>query len=207
MLPDLEVNQEMKKILSPGGILLLIIFVIGILAWSSYNRLVGLDEAVDASWSQVENVYQRRADLIPNLVKTVEAARDFEQETLQDVVDARARVGQVRVDAAPTAEQLTAFQTSQAELTSALSRLLLVVERYPDLKATEAFRDLQRQLEGAENRIAVERRRFNEASRAYNTSRRRFPANLIADYLGFTEKAYFEAAAGTEQPPAVDFSS
>lgn len=201
-----EVNQEMKKLLSPGGILLLIVIAIGTVAWSSYNRLVGLEEAVHASWSQVENVYQRRADLIPNLVKTVAAARDFEQETLQNVVDARARVGQVKVDGAPTAQQLTAFQASQAELSGALSRLLLVVERYPDLKATEAFRDLQRQLEGAENRIAVERRRFNEASREYNTSRRRFPANLMADFLGFTERGYFESDAGTEQSPAVDFS-
>lgn len=196
----------MKKLLSPGAIVLVVVIVMGITAWASYNRLVGLEEGVDASWSQVENVYQRRADLVPNLVKTVEAARDFEQETLQNLVEARAMVGQMQANGAPTAEQLAAFQANQAELTSALSRLLVVVERYPDLKATEAFRDLQRQLEGAENRIAVERRRFNEASRQYNTSRRRFPTNLMADFLGFTEKAYFESEAGTEQPPEINFS-
>lgn len=196
----------MKKLLSPAGILLIIVIVIGLTVLGSYNRLVGLEEGVDAAWSQVENVYQRRADLIPNLVKTVEGARDFEQETLQNVVDARAKVGQVQIDGAPTSEQMAAFQANQAELTSALSRLLVVVERYPDLKATEAFRDLQRQLEGAENRITVERKRFNEASREYNTSRRRFPSNIVANYFGFTEKAYFESDAGTEKPPVVDFS-
>lgn len=196
----------MKKLLSPSTILLIAIIVIALAIWGSYNRLVGLDEGVDAAWSQVENVYQRRADLIPNLVKTVEGARDFEQETLQNVVEARARVGQVQIDGAPNAGELAAFQSGQEELTTALSRLLLVVERYPDLKATEAFRDLQRQLEGSENRISVERRRFNEATRAYDTSRRRFPANLIAGYFGFEAKPYFEAAAGTDKPPEVDFS-
>jgi len=196
----------MKKLLSPAGILLIAVIVIAVVAWGSYNRLVGLEEGVDSAWSQVENVYQRRADLIPNLVKTVEGARDFEQETLQNVIEARAKVGQVQINGTPTAEQMSAFQTNQAGLSGALSRLLAVVERYPDLKATEAFRDLQRQLEGAENRIAVERRRFNEASRAYNTSRRRFPTNLMANYLGFTEKAYFESEEGTEKPPAIDFS-
>lgn len=197
----------MKKLISPSTILLIAIIVIALAIWGSYNRLVGLDEGVDAAWSQVENVYQRRADLIPNLVKTVEGARDFEQETLQNVVEARARVGQVQIDGAPTAGELAAFQSGQEELTTALSRLLLVVERYPDLKATEAFRDLQRQLEGSENRISVERRRFNEATRAYDTSRRRFPANLIAGYFGFEAKPYFEAAAGTDKPPEVDFSN
>ena len=196
----------MKKLFSPGVIILVIGILMGITAWASYNRLVGLEEGVDASWSQVENVYQRRADLVPNLVRTVEAARDFEQETLQNLVEARARVGQLLAIGAPTAQQLAAFQASQTELTGALSRLLLVVERYPDLKATEAFRDLQRQLEGAENRIAVERRRFNEASRQYNTSRRRFPANLMADFMGFTEKAYFESDTGADKPPEINFS-
>lgn len=196
----------MKKLLSPSGILLIAVIVVGVIALGSYNRLVGLEEGVDAAWSQVENVYQRRADLIPNLVKTVEGARDFEQDTLQNVVDARSRVGQVQIDGAPNAEQMAAFQANQAELSSALSRLLVVVERYPDLKATEAFRDLQRQLEGAENRIAVERKRFNEASREYNTSRRRFPTILVANMLGFTDKAYFESDAGSDKPPAVDFS-
>ncbi len=196
----------MKKFLSPGVILLLILVSLSVPAWIGYNRLVGLDEGVTAAWSQVQNVYQRRADLIPNLVKTVEGARDFEQATLQKVVEARARIAQAPDATAPTQARLAAFQEHQAELSSALSRLLVVVERYPDLKATEAFRDLQRQLEGAENRIAVERRRFNEAARAYNTSRRRFPNVLIAAFLGFDEKAYFQSEPGTERPPTVDFS-
>jgi LemA protein len=196
----------MKKFLSPAGILLIVVIVIGFVALGSYNRLVGLEEGVDAAWSQVENVYQRRADLIPNLVKTVEGARDFEQETLQNVVEARAKVGQMKIDGAPTPEQMAVFQANQAELTSALSRLLVVVERYPDLKATEAFRDLQRQLEGTENRITVERRRFNEASREYNTSRRHFPTILVANFLGFTDKAYFKSDTGSDKPPVVDFS-
>lgn len=187
-------------------LVVVLVVVVGMF-WTGYNRLVGLDEGVASSWSQVENVYQRRADLIPNLVKTVEGARDFEQETLQNVVEARTRVGGVNIESSPTAEQMAAFQEAQGALDSALSRLLVVVERYPDLKATEAFRDLQRQLEGAENRISVERRRFNEATRAYNTARRRFPSNFIADYFGFGEKPYFEADEGTEKPPEVNFSN
>lgn len=197
----------MKKILSPVSVILIVLAVVGAMIWGSYNRLVGLEEGVDAAWSQVENVYQRRADLIPNLIKTVEGARDFEQETLQNVVEARARVGQASIQGAPTAEQMQAFQANQEMLGGALSRLLLVVERYPDLKATEAFRDLQRQLEGAENRIAVERRRFNEVSRQYNTTRRSFPSNLVANYFGFTEKPYFQADEGTQKPPVVELSN
>jgi len=196
----------MKKLLSPVNIILIVLVVISAMAWGSYNRLVGLEEGVDAAWSQVENVYQRRADLIPNLIKTVEGARDFEQDTLQNVVEARSKVGQAPITGTPTAEQIQAFQVNQEALGSALSRLLVVVERYPDLKATEAFRDLQRQLEGTENRIAVERRRFNEVSREFNTTRRRFPSNLVANFFGFAEKPYFQAAEGAEKPPAVDFS-
>lgn len=196
----------MKKLLSPVSIIVIVLIVISAMAWGSYNRLVGLEEGVDAAWSQVENVYQRRADLIPNLIKTVEGARDFEQDTLQNVVEARSKVGQASDTGTPTAEQIQAFQTNQEALGSALSRLLVVVERYPDLKATEAFRDLQRQLEGAENRIAVERRRFNEISKDFNTTRRRFPSNLIANFFGFTEKPYFQAEEGAEKPPVVDFS-
>ena len=196
----------MKKLLSPGGILVALLLAVVVIAWTGYNRLVGLQEGVDAGWSQVENVYQRRADLIPNLVKTVQGARDFEQETLQNIVDARAKVGQASIQGAPDAQQLEAFESTQSALSNALSRLLVVVERYPELKATEAYRDLQRQLEGAENRIAVERRRYNEVTKAFNTSRRRFPSNLIADYFGFNEKAYFKADEGTEKPPQVDFS-
>jgi len=184
-----------------------VVAIVVIAAWvgSGYNTLVRLDEAVNTAWSQVENVYQRRADLIPNLVETVRGARDFERETLTAVVEARARVGQVNLGQAPNAAQLERFQQAQDGLSSALARLLVVVERYPELRATEAFRDLQVQLEGTENRIAVERRRFNEAAQAYNTARRRFPTVLIAGLLGFEQRPYFQAAAGSERPPQVTF--
>ena len=181
-----------------GGIIC-VLMVAGI-----YNTLVGLEEGVNSAWSQVENVYQRRADLIPNLVATVRGARDFERETLEAVVEARAKVGQMSFNQVPSPDQLQQFQAAQDGLSSALSRLLVVVERYPELKATEAFRDLQAQLEGTENRIAVERMRFNEAARAYNTERRRFPAVVLANIMGFDEYAYFEATAGAERPPEVE---
>jgi len=181
------------------------ILVVGLMVGGIYNRLVGLNEGVDSAWAQVENVYQRRADLIPNLVATVKGAAQFEQETLQNVIEARARVGQVSFDQAPTPEQLQQFQASQDGLSSALSRLLVVVERYPELKATQAYRDLQVQLEGTENRIAVERQRYNEVAREYNTSRKRIPAVLVANFLGFEEKAYFESEPGAAKPPTVEF--
>ncbi|GBC79509.1 hypothetical protein HRbin09_00728 [bacterium HR09] len=190
-----------------GCLVLLVVAVLlaGLTLWQSYNRLVKLDEAVKSAWAQVENVYQRRADLIPNLVETVKGARDFERETLTAVVEARAKVGQVTFSGVPNAEQFAQFQKAQDELSSALSRLLVVVERYPELRATEAFRDLQAQLEGTENRIAVERKRFNEAAQAYNTYRRRFPQVLIANLLGFAERPYFQATPGAERPPQVRF--
>lgn len=187
------------------GIVSLAVLSIG-LQGCGYNRLVNLREAVDAGWSQVENTYQRRADLIPNLVNTVKGAADFEQETLNQVVEARAKVGQVSIDGPPDAQQLAAFQEAQDGLSSALSRLLVVVERYPELKATEAFRDLQAQLEGTENRIAVERGRFNEAVRAYNAARKEFPTLITAKIFGFEERAYFTATEGAETPPVVDFA-
>lgn len=176
---------------------------------STYDRLVALEEEVDQAWSQVENVYQRRADLIPNLVATVKGARDFEQETLTQVVEARAKVGQVNLGAgdAPSAEQMARFQEAQSGLSSALSRLLVVVERYPELRATENFRDLQIQIEGAENRIAVERRRYNEAARDLNRARRGFFARIVAKYYEFEEKPYYEADPGAEVAPEVDFGS
>jgi LemA protein len=183
------------------GLILLVVLVVGGL----YNNLVGLQEGVDAAWGQVENVYQRRADLIPNLVATVKGAADFEQETLQNVIEARAKVGQMNIEGAPTPDQLQSFQANQDALSSALSRLLVVVERYPELQAVQAFRDLQVQLEGTENRIAVERNRYNEAARSYNTARRQFPAVLIAGLFGFTEKGYFESKPGAEEPPQVEF--
>jgi LemA protein len=170
-----------------------------------YNRLVSLDEGVDAAWGQVENVYQRRADLIPNLVATVKGAADFEKETFTAVVEARAKVGQINIENAPDAAQLQQFQAAQDGLSSALSRLLVVVERYPDLKATQAFRDLQVQLEGTENRIATERHRYNEVARDFNITRRAFPTVFIANFFSFGEKAYFEAAEGAETPPVVEF--
>lgn len=170
-----------------------------------YNRLVELQEGVDGAWSQVENVYQRRADLIPNLVATVKGAADFEQETLTAVVEARAKVGQLQFEGVPDARQFAAFQEAQDGLSSALSRLLVVVERYPELRATQAFRDLQVQLEGTENRISVERRRFNEAVQTYNTYRRQFPSNLYAKAFDFDDKPYFESTPGAEAPPKVDF--
>ncbi|RMH20896.1 MAG: LemA family protein [Acidobacteria bacterium] len=189
------------------GLVLVGLFALGAVAvgFGSYNRLVELEEGVASAWSQVENVYQRRADLIPNLVATVKGAADFEQETLNAVVEARSRVGQTQLTGVPNAEQMQAFEQAQGALSSALSRLLVVVERYPELKATDRFRDLQSQLEGTENRIAVERRRYNEAAQAFNTARRRFPAVLVARLLGFEEKPYFKATEGADQPPKVEF--
>jgi len=178
---------------------------------SSYNGLVSLDQAVRAQWGQVENVYQRRADLIPNLVETVKGAAAFEKETYTQVAEARSKVVQIsgqgldKVLADPQAFQR--FQQAQGELSQALSRLMAVSERYPDLKATANFRDLQTQLEGTENRIAVERMRFNEVAQTFNTKRARFPTVLFASLFGekFKEKPYFQAQAGAEVAPKVKF--
>ena len=187
------------------GVLVAIAAVLVATGIGSYNRLVELDEGVDNAWSQVENVFQRRADLIPNLVATVKGAADFEQETLTNVVEARAKVGQVSFEGAPDSAQLQQFEAAQSELSSALSRLLVVVEKYPELKATDAFRDLQAQLEGTENRITVERKRFNDATLAYNKTRRRFPTILLANIMGFDDKPYFESTEGADKPPKVEF--
>ena len=194
-----------KTLIGCGVAALGLVLLIALMVGGVYNNLVGLEEGVEEAWGQVENVYQRRADLIPNLVATVKGAADFEQETLQNVVEARARVGQMNIEGAPTAAQMEAFQANQDALSSALSRLLVVVERYPELKAVQGFQDLQVQLEGTENRIAVERRRYNEVARNYNTARRRFPAVLIAGLLGFDDKPYFESKPGAEEPPQVEF--
>jgi LemA protein len=182
--------------------------VVGLALSGIYNNLVGLGQGVDAQWAQVENAYQRRADLIPNLVATVQGAAQFEQETLRAVTEARASVGKVQVTGSELVNNPEAFaqwQAAQDRLSGALSRLLLVVEQYPDLKATQNFRDLQAQLEGTENRISVERMRFNEAAQAYNTSRLRFPTVIFAGLLGFKEKAYFKSTPGSEAPPKVEF--
>ena len=182
--------------------------IMGFWGVSSYNKLVSLDQAVQAQWSQVENVYQRRADLVPNLVETVKGAAKFEKDTFTAVTEARAKVGQVQGNTSPNdPASVNKFRDAQDQLSSALSKLLVVVERYPDLKATQAFRDLQVQLEGAENRIAVERMRFTQAAQAFNSARNTFPRNIIAGAFGsrFAEKAYFKAQAGAETAPRVQF--
>ena len=190
------------------GVLVVVALVVGLSAWGSYNGLVRKAEAVDAQWGQVENVYQRRADLVPNLVATVQGAAKFEQETLTAVTEARASVGRMQVNAGDLVNNPQAFaqwEQAQAGLGAALQRLMVVVERYPDLKATAGFRDLQAQLEGTENRITRERQLFNEAALGYNSSRKTFPTNLLANMFGFPEKAYFKSAPGAEQAPKVDF--
>jgi LemA protein len=190
------------------GVLLVVAIIVGIGAMGTYNSLVSKSEAVDGAWAQVENVYQRRADLIPNLVATVQGAANFEKSTLEAVTEARASVGRAQISGKELVNDPQAFarfEAAQGALTSALSRLLVVAENYPDLKATQAFRDLQSQLEGTENRITVERMRFNEAALSYNTARKRFPSNLLANAMGFGEKQYFKAAAGSEKAPQVQF--
>jgi len=195
-----------RVLLGCGLVVLAAVLLIGLAVAGTYNNLVKLDENVKNKWGQVENVYQRRADLVPNLVETVKGAAAFEKDTFTAVTEARARVGQVNLgNQVPDAQQLQKFQAAQDSLSSALSRLLVVVEKYPDLKATQNFRDLQAQLEGTENRIAVERKRFNDAAQEFNTARRRFPTVLFASLLGFSEKPYFQAAPGSEKAPQVKF--
>ncbi|MBL7848029.1 MAG: LemA family protein [Cyclobacteriaceae bacterium] len=177
-----------------------------LLGFSSYNGLVGKQENVGLAWGNVESDYQRRADLIPNLVNTVKGYANFEQTTLTQVMEARASATQVKIDANNlTPENVAAFQQAQGTLGSALGRLLAVAENYPDLKANQNFLDLQAQLEGTENRINVSRQRFNDAVNAYNVSRRRFPTVIFASLLGFGEKGYFKADAGAEKAPEVKF--
>jgi len=180
--------------------------VLVLLGFSSYNGLVGKEEDVGKAWGNVESDYQRRADLIPNLVNTVKGYANFEKETLTQVIQARASATQVKIDANNlTPENLAAFQQAQGGLSSALSRLLVVAESYPDLKANQNFLDLQAQLEGTENRINVSRQRFNDTVNAYNKSRRTFPAVLFASIMGFKDKGYFKAEAGSEKAPEVKF--
>jgi LemA protein len=198
------------------GALILALIVFGGYFVGVRNNLVGLDEGVNQQWAQVESQYQRRFDLIPNLVRTVQGAANFEKSTLEAVVNARARVGQVAAPSAggpPSASALPndpnameQFAQAQQGLSSALSRLLVVVERYPDLKSNANFLELQSQLEGTENRIAVERQRYNTAAQQYNTAVRRFPASLVASMSGFKPKAYFRGAPGSQQAPNVDFN-
>jgi len=191
------------------ALIVVIAVILGISMAGTYNRLVTAGQAVDAQWGNVESAYQRRADLIPNLVSTVQGAANFEKSTLEAVINARASVGRAQINA-PTAPtdpaQLAQFEAAQGQLGAALQRLLVVVERYPELKANQNFRDLQAQLEGTENRINVERNRYNESAQAYNTLRQRFPTNLFASMFGFKEKAYFKAVTpGADRAPAVNF--
>lgn len=172
----------------------------------SYNTMVTKDEGVKTAWSQVENQYQRRMDLIPNLVNTVKGYATHEKETLEGVVNARAQATQTTIDPSNlTEESMKKFQSAQGELTNALSRLMLVIERYPDLKANQNFSELQAQLEGTENRISVERKRFNETAQGYNTYIRSFPTNILAGMFGFHPAAYFTADAGADKAPKVEF--
>lgn len=193
--------------LSIGAVLVLFLVILFVWGKNVYNNLVTLNESVNQSWSQVENQYQRRADLIPNLVNTVKGYANFEKGVLTDVTNARARVGQMTVTPEvlndPAAFQK--FQAAQGELSGALSRLLVTVENYPDLKANENFLQLQAQLEGTENRISVERRRFNETVQQYNTNIKLFPNSIFANIFGFKDKQYFKSTAGAETPPKVEF--
>jgi len=173
------------------------------------NGLVSSEEQVNGAWAQVENQYQRRADLIPNLVNTVRGAADFESETLTEVIEARSRATSINVNASDlnNPEAFQQFQEAQGQLSGALSRLLVTVERYPELQANQNFRDLQAQLEGTENRISTERMRFNQAAQSYNTQIRKFPTSLFASMLGFEQKQYFQADEGSQEAPTVDFGN
>lgn len=197
---------------STGALALLVIVLLigfaGCAGCGTYNSLISADEEVNTAWANVETAYQRRADLIPNLVSTVRGAADFEQETLQAVTEARARATSININPGElTPERVAEFQAAQQQLSGALGRLLAVSENYPELRATEAFRDLQVQLEGTENRINTERMRYNEAVRGYNQRVRQFPSNLVAGITGFDTRAPFEADAGAEDAPVVDFSN
>lgn len=198
--------MKMKK-----GLIVLIVVVAVVLIlffWikGMYNSMVRMDEAVSQAWAQVENVYQRRADLVPNLVSTVKGYAEHESSTLEAVVEARAKATQATVDPSSLSEEeLSRFMSAQNELGTAIGRLLVSVERYPDLKANQNFLELQAQLEGTENRITVERQKFNEAARSYNVTVRRFPNNIFAGMFGFEKKGYFDASEGAEQAPVVSF--
>lgn len=194
--------MNIKTLIGLGVVALLVFVGIG-----KYNTLVEQEQTVEQSWAQVENQYQRRADLVPNLVNTVKGAADFEQETLTDVIEARSQATSIEVSAEDLndPQKVQQFQQAQEQLSGALSRLLVTVEKYPELKANQNFRDLQVQLEGTENRISTERQRFNESVQGYNTTVKRFPNNLFAGVFGFDQKAYFEADEGAEEVPEVNF--
>jgi len=196
----------MKKSWIVPAIVILLVMLVYASVRGTYNQMVGKDESVSAQWAQVENVYQRRMDLIPNLVNTVKGYADFEQETLTQVIEARAKATSIQVNAGNLNPAiLNQFQEAQAGLSSALSRLLVTIERYPDLKANQNFLELQAQLEGTENRIAVERRKFNDVAKDYNTFIRQFPKNIYANIFNFESKAYFEAEEKAKEVPKVEF--
>lgn len=196
-------SKTVKIVLVVAGILL----ILGIWIGGIYNKMVRADETVTKAWAQVESVYQRRADLIPNLVNTVKGAADFEKGTLESVIEARSQATSVKVDPENmTPESLAAFQKAQDNLSGSLSRLMVVVERYPELKANQNFRELQAQLEGTENRINVERQKFNETVNTYNSYIRSFPRNIFAGMFNFEKKAYFQAVEGADVAPTVDFN-
>jgi LemA protein len=197
----------MKKSLGCIVALVVVLLILGVWAMSAYNGLVRDREAVNGAWAQVQNVYQRRMDLIPNLVETVKGVANFEKETYTQLAEARSRAGQINItpELINDPEAFKKFEAAQASLGSALSRLLAVAENYPQLKANENFLQLQNQLEGTENRIAVERRRYTEVVQQYNTKLRSFPLNLIAGIMGFRDVPYFTAAEGADKPPAVKF--
>lgn len=198
--------MEKKSFSKSTMIFIGVIVVIVLWAISGYNSLVNMDEGVTNKWSNVETQYQRRADLIPNLVNTVKGYAKHEQQTLEAVMQARSQATQVKIDPSNcTPEQLAAYQKAQGDVTSALGKLLAITENYPDLKANQNFLELQSQLEGTENRITVARKDFNDAANVYNTSIRRFPKNILAGIFGFEKHAYFEAEAGAEKAPKVEF--
>jgi LemA protein len=209
LIKFLKINKMKKGCLLwiiVGVIIALV--VLGIVSWGTktYNQMVTMQEGVTSQWGNVENQYQRRADLIPNFVNTVKGAATFEQETLTKVIEARAKATQVTIDPTKmTAENLQQFQAAQGELSSALSRLMVVVEQYPELRATQNYRDLQVALEGTENRISVERRKFNETAQTMNAYIKRFPQNIIAGMFGFSTKPYFESMEGADKAPEVKF--
>ena len=197
----MNVKKNLGWIIPVGIIVILVMWAIG-----GYNGMVKMDEQVQNKWANVETQYQRRADLIPNLVSTVKGYAKHEQQTLEDVVKARSEATQLKVDAENlTPEKLAAFQKAQSGVSSALGRLLAVAENYPDLKANQNFLELQSQLEGTENRITVARKDFNDAAKSYNQSIRQFPKNILAGMFGFEKKSYFEAEAGSEKAPKVEF--
>jgi len=200
----------MKKgcIISIIVVAFLALVVLSFVVWGTkaYNGMVTMQESVTSQWGNVQTSYQRRSDLIPNFVNTVKGAANFEQTTLTQVIEARAKATSVTIDPSKmTAENLQQFQAAQGQVSSALGRLMVVMEQYPELKATQNFRDLQTELEGTENRISVERRKFNEVALTYNTYIRKFPQSMLAGMFGFQTKPYFEAAAGAEKAPEVKF--